>query len=118
MVTDEPRLPVKVTVRDARADGSVEAARRREAVAEGSFMVRCGCAVQAATQHPMRGEVVKCGSNSGDAAKWSRQGESGGRVDVRAQVILGRWVGCDPRGGGADGGFGGRKTGLPFPEAP
>ena len=68
-VTDEPRFPVKVTVRAARADGSVDAARRREAVAEGSFMVMCGWAVQAAKHHSMMGEVVKCRNKSGDAAK-------------------------------------------------
>ena len=48
-VTEEPRLPVKVTVRAARAGGRVEVARRREAVAEGMFMVVCGFAGKAAT---------------------------------------------------------------------
>ena len=38
MVTDEPRFPVKVTVRAARADGSVATARRREAVEDPSLM--------------------------------------------------------------------------------
>jgi hypothetical protein len=68
MVTDEPRFPVKVTVRAARADGSVEAARRREAVAEGMFTVMCGDAAQAATQHSINADDVKFTFNSGDAA--------------------------------------------------
>jgi hypothetical protein len=82
MVTDEPRFPVKVTVRAARADGNVEAARRREAVAEGSFMVMCGDAAQAATQHSMRSGDVKCGHSGGNAAKWSNEGAGGGSAEL------------------------------------
>lgn len=69
MVTEEPRFPVKVTVRAARADGSVATARRREAVDEGSFMAYCGRAAQAATQHSMSAGSVKLFGNCGNGAK-------------------------------------------------
>ena len=99
-VTDEPRFPVKVTVRAARADGSVEAARRREAVAEGSFMVVFGDAVQAATQHSMSGDDVKLSCRCGDGAKWSFMGMVVGAWSAAGRVISGRWGGGDP---GAEG---------------
>ena len=68
MVTDEPRFPVKVTVRAARADGSVATARRREAVEEGGVMACCGDAVQTESQHSMSANdvklILKCGNSA------------------------------------------------------
>ena len=106
MVTDEPRFPVKVTVRAARADGSVATARRREAVEERSFMVGCGGAAQAVMQHSMRGSDVKCCRSSGNAAKWSNEGVGGGSAELR---IFGGRVGRDPGVEDAKRGFRFRK---------
>jgi hypothetical protein len=82
---------VKVTVRAAWAEGSVEAERRREAVAEGSFMVSCGGAAQAATQHSMRGGGVKVNCRCGDGKKWSRERMGAGVCSAAGGVIFGRW---------------------------
>ena len=73
MVTEEPRFPVNVTVRAARADGSVATARRMQAVAEGKFMALCGDAAQAATQYSMRGDDVKLSWKCGGGVIWSRE---------------------------------------------
>lgn len=84
MVTDEPRLPVKVTVRAARAEGSVEAARRREAADEGSFIGLCGGAAQAVIQHSMSADNVKLSNKSGRAAK--REPRGSGRLQRGVRV--------------------------------